>query len=134
MEYELLEHAGDLKIKVYGNSFSELLENSGRALSDIVLPDSGDMNETRKIFIEGSTKEQILVRFLNELIYLIQSDFLIFRKFKIEDVDNGVNALCMGSKIKSSDQPDYDMKGATYHELKIENNDGKYTAQIVIDI
>lgn len=134
MDYEILEHTADLKIKVYGTSFTQLLENAGYALSEILLPGGKECDETREIFIDGNSREQILVRFLNELIYTVQAEFIIFRQFDIEEVGKGINAICRGSKLGPSDIPEYDFKGATYHELDITNDNGKYSAQIVIDI
>lgn len=134
MDYEILEHTADLKIKVYGNSFTQLLENAGYALSDILLPGGKKSEETREIFIEGNSKEQILVRFLNELIYIVHTEFIIFREFDINEDPRGINAICRGFRIEPSDSPEYDIKGATYHDLIIECNDGKYTAEVIIDV
>lgn len=134
MEYELLEHTGDLKIRVKGKGFDQLLKNAAFALCDLMLPLDRPIEETCEISIEGISREQVLVRFLNELIYIIQTQFLLFRDFDIEEVNNGVNAICRGYRLKDSDRPDYDIKGATYHDLVIENIDDNFTAQFILDI
>lgn len=134
MDYELLEHPADLRIRVHGECFTELLKNAGYALGDMVLPADRTVNEIREISVEGDSKEQILVRFLNELIYIVQTEFVIFRQFDIDEKDNGINAICKGFRIGQNDSPEYDIKGATYHNLEIKHSDGTYTAEIIIDI
>ena len=116
MDYELLEHTADIKLKIYGNDFADLLENSGHALSDLILPGKNKSEIAREFSIEGDSDEQLLVKFLNELIYLLQSENLIFCKFDIDD------------------NPMYDVKAATYHDLRIEKTRNGLTAQVILDI
>ena len=134
MDYELLEHTGDIKLKIYGNDFTDLLKNAGYALSDLVLPGINKSEINHEFRIEGDSNEQLLVRFLNELVYLIQSENLIFREFDIEEVDSRIHVICKGGKIEPDDCPDYDVKAATYHDLSIEKTDSGFSAQVILDI
>jgi len=134
MEYEILEHTADIKIKIYGNDFRNLLENAGHALSDLILPGEKKSDITREFWVEGNSNEQLLVRFLNELIYLMQTGNMIFREFDIEQVDSRIHAICKGSNIESTDDPDYDVKAATYHDLIVEETKSRFSAQVILDI
>lgn len=134
MDYELLEHTADIKLKIYGNDFADLLENSGHALSDLILPGKNKSEIAREFSIEGDSDEQLLVKFLNELIYLLQSENLIFCKFDIEQVDLRIHAICKGSYMDPDDNPMYDVKAATYHDLRIEKTRNGLTAQVILDI
>lgn len=134
MKYKILEHTADLKIRFRGNTFTQLLENSALALSHLLLPDKDNGNTTLKLTLNGTSREQMLVRFLNELIFHTQTEYVVFNRFEITESRNAINVVCKGSRIDPSENPEYDFKGVTYHDLKIEENDGILTSDLVIDI
>lgn len=134
MNYELLDHTTDLRIRVYGKSFEDLMSNAGHAIADLILPDVKRSDRIHSFKVSGSSKEQILVRFLNELIYLIQTEYVVYREFDISEKDCEYSVNCTGSTIGTSDFPEYDLKGATYHDLSVEFVNGRFMAEIIIDI
>lgn len=134
MKYELLEHTADLKVRVHGENFIQLLGNAAFAMCDLMLPGSKKADEQFEISVAGDSREQIMVRFLNELIFVIQSKYVMFREFDIEQKDNCINAICRGYRMEATDRPDYDIKGVTYHDLVLQNDNGHYIAELVLDI
>ena len=135
MNYELLEHTADLKIRVYGNDFIDLLENSAFAISDLLLP--GDISQDRhyEFEITGDTNDQVLIRLLNELVYITQTQKLLFKFFDIKNAGNNHYSVhCKGTRIKDSDEFNYDIKAVTYHDLLIEKTGDKHMTEFVIDV
>ena len=135
MNYEILDHTADIKIRVFGNNFIEILANSAYAIADLLLP--GDIMQDKNYYfeIDGTTDDQILVRLLNELVYILQTKKLLFKFFDIEKTSKNLYLVhCRGTEIKYSDEINYDIKGVTYHDLLIEKTGNKLKAEFVIDI
>ncbi len=134
MKYKLLEHSSDLKIQVEGKDFYELLKNAAFAVGNLVLPNNNETEEVRELEIHADSEEQLLVKFLNELIYLIQAEYIVCKDFDIKKIDKGIKAICKGKRISPEDDLEYDLKGVTYHELEIKKTQNGYLAQFLIDI
>ncbi|MGI9533809.1 MAG: archease, partial [Thermodesulfobacteriota bacterium] len=115
--------------------FIDILENSAFAVADLLFP--GEIMQDRKYEFEviGEKDDQILVRLLNELVYIIQTEKLMLKFFEIKKTGKNLYSVnCKGTKIKHSDEINYDIKGVTYHDLLIENTGNKLKAQFVIDV
>ena len=70
-KYEQLEHAGDIRIKVYGDSLNELFVNAGYALFDIITDIKKIQPElTEYVEVSGIDSEELVVNWLSELNYL----------------------------------------------------------------
>ena len=135
MNYEILDHTADLKLRVYGNNFTEILANSAYAVSDLLLP--GDIMQDRnfKFEITGNTEDQILIRLLNELVYILQTKKLLFKHFDIKNSGKNLYSVrCRGTILKDPDEINYDIKGVTYHDLIIEKTGNKLKAEFVIGV
>ena len=135
MNYEILEHTADIKIRVFGGDFLDILENSAFAISDLLFP--GQIMEDReyKFQVTGETNDQVLVRLLNEIVYIIQTEKLILKFFDIKKKGKNLYSVnCKGTEIKHSDEFNYDIKAITYHDLLIENTGNKLKAEFVIDV
>ena len=70
-KYEQWEHAGDIRIKVYGGSLNELFVNAGYALFEIIT-DVEKINEelTEYVEVSGLDREEQIVSWLSEWYYL----------------------------------------------------------------
>lgn len=135
MNYEILEHTADIKIRVFGKNFIDILVNSAYAIADLLFP--GDIMKERNYEFEitGETDDQILIRLLNELVYILQTKKLLLKFFDIKKTDKNLYSVhCRGTKIKYSDEINYDIKGVTYHDLLIEKTGNKLKAEFVIDV
>jgi SHS2 domain-containing protein len=102
-----------------------------------LITELNDMNEAeyRDIELTAPDQESLLVEWLNELIYLFDSENIIFRKFDIARLDNRqLKARAYGEKVDSARHKlKIGIKAATYHMLKIDKNDG-YKVQVLFDV
>ncbi|HDN97651.1 MAG TPA: archease [bacterium] len=133
-KFEFISHTADVGVKVYGETIEELFENSGKALFEIMAPVCEDVKVKEKVSVEGESYEELLVKFLNELIYLSEKKSLKGEEFKIK-IERKNNSLRLdgevsGRKIKGVER---EVKAATYHNLKIEK-DREYNCIIIFDL
>jgi SHS2 domain-containing protein len=135
--FELVDHTGDLGVRVFGESLSQLFEQAAHALTFILTePETIRLKETRKIQSEARTDEELLITWLNELVYLFETKGLLFKTYDVLSVhDHHLEALAQGESYVEGRHPiKTTVKAATYHQLKIENHQGVWTAQVIFDL
>jgi len=70
MSYEILDHPADAKFKARGDSMEESFSESVKAFAEIVGTDPEAGNTRHKIEIESENSEALLFDFLDELIFV----------------------------------------------------------------
>lgn len=133
-KYKILEHTADLKIEVYGETKKELFSNALLAMTNGFRPRIRNKESgIRNIRIKSSDLEILLVDFLSEALYLIQTNREIYNKVDFKKFsDTELEAELFGQKVEKFDE---DIKAVTYHDLNIrQKKDGFWTATILFDI
>ena len=134
--FEILEHTADVGIIAYGADIRQAFANAARGLTSLITePGSIDEVLHRDIELASSDRESLLVDWLNELIYLFDTENIIFKRFDISRLDNTrLKARSYGEKVDSSKHKlKTGVKAATYHMLSIEEGDG-FRVQVLFDI
>jgi SHS2 domain-containing protein len=137
MGYELLDHTGDIGIKVWAGDLKGLFQEAARALFDIITDRKKVVVRLkRKVAVRGSGREELMVAWLNELLYLHEVENLLFCDFALSEIDQGsVKGVAMGEKIEEGRHLiKTGVKAVTYHLLEVKEKDGRWQAQIIIDI
>ena len=126
-------HTADWELEAWAPDLPCLLEQAARgmyALSGIRLQSSPA--QTRWITLHAEDAESLLVRFLNELLWLEEDQGLGFDRFSIT-IDNQLNlqAELNGFAIANLDK---EIKAVTYHNLQVENTSQGRRVNIVFDV
>jgi len=134
--YKLIDHTADIGISVEGKDLKDLFETSAYAMSSQMF----DLNkfkdkETKRIELEGVNLEDLLVRWLNELIFLSEKGY-IFKNFNIGNLkETSLSASVKGERIDFRKTPlKQQIKAATYHQLEIKNVGNRWQATIIFDV
>jgi SHS2 domain-containing protein len=137
MGYELLDHTGDIGIKVWADDVKGIFQEAARALFDIITDlEKVEKRLERVVAVEGSGQEELMVAWLSELLYLHEVEELLFCDFTIWEIQGGsVQGVARGERfqegrhcIKTA------VKAVTYHGLEIRERDGRWHAQVIFDI
>ena len=135
-DFEIIDHTADVGIRAYGVNIGQAFANAARALFSLIT-DLDNINEVlhRDIEVAAPDQESLLVKWLNELIYLFDAESIIFRSFDITQLNNTqLKARSHGEKVDNSRHKlKTGVKAATYHMLKIDKNN-IYKVQILFDI
>ncbi len=86
--FEILEHTADVKIRVWTETKEALFQEALLAMMSILAPDencSDHYDLHQDIKVKASDSETLLIDFLNEVLYLTQTQKAIFGKIKIEN-------------------------------------------------
>jgi SHS2 domain-containing protein len=132
---EIINHTADIGIKVRGKTFEELFINSVNGLYKIIGVKYNGEGGLIELNFEADEIEDLLVKFLNEIIYYVETKKLggKIEKIEIKKNENGytLNVKMITKKIKSIEK---EVKSATYHNLKVEKVENEYITTIIFDL
>jgi SHS2 domain-containing protein len=137
MGYELLDHTGDIGIRVWADNLKGLFAEAARALFDIITDRKKvAVRLKREVSVQGSGKEELLVAWLNELLYLHEVEGLLFCDFALSQIEKqSLQGVAKGEKFQEGHHRiKTAIKAVTYHLLQIKEHDGLWQAQIIFDI
>ncbi|MCL1904702.1 MAG: archease [Methanomassiliicoccaceae archaeon] len=122
MSYETLEHTADILVRCTGNTMEECFENAAYALFDQMV-DIGTIEQTTEysFLIEAEDIEDRLYLFLSELLYMLDAESAVMKKFKVRF--DGPKVLCeaYGETLDlNKHRPRTEIKAITYHMMDID--------------
>ena len=135
-EFEFINHTADVGIIAYGADMKETFANAAKALFSLIAElDNVAEVVHRDIELTAPDQESLLVAWLNELIYLFDTENMLFKRCDITQISQTqLKARSYGDKVDSSKHKiKTGVKAATYHMLKIDKSNG-CKAQVLFDI
>jgi len=136
IQYETFDHEADIGIRGFGKTLAEAFENTAIALySVIVNVQAVDAGEMRRLVVSAPDRELLLVEWLNALLSLTDIEHMVFSKFNVKIEGAFLTGAAWGEKLdQERHEPSVEIKGATYHMLKVEEEGGRFVAQCVVDV
>ncbi len=134
--FEVIDHTADIGIAAYGADLKEAFANAAYALFSLMVDlDNVADAVCSEAEVTAENREDLLVAWLNELIYLFEVENVLFARFEIDELsETRLRASCYGEKIDPERHKiKMAVKAATYHMLKIEEERG-YRVQVLFDI
>ena len=134
MRYKLLEHTADAMVEAYGKDLGERFGNAAYAMFDLMtdLKKVEPKGELR-ITLSGESRDQLLVDFLEQLLFLHETEDLIFSKFEVKTDGKKLEALVWGEKFDEKKHSKRTVvKAITYHRMEF--NDEKGTVTLLFDV
>jgi protein archease len=137
MPFETFEHTADLGLRVRADDLNALFADAARGLFSMIVPDPDSIRprEMVSIAVPGEVSELLLFDWLNELLYIYEVRHLLLCEFEVRVDAVGVAATCRGEPIDQKRHVlDHEVKAITYHGLKLEQADGRWLAEVIVDI
>ncbi len=137
-KFEFIDHTGDIGVRVFGENLSALFQHAAQALFHIITdPKTIREKESRKVSVQAKGREELFVSWLNEFVYLFDTNGYLFGRFEILDLDEHlIEAMVYGETYEEGRHPIYrTIKSATYHQLQItQGKGGAWEAQVIFDL
>ena len=136
-KFRILDHTADLGILVYGKDVEELFSNAGEAFFDIITDLQRVSESTERIIrVEGPNLEDLMVRWLGELLYVHDVDGFLFRSFSIDELRDG--SLKARARGEAFDERRHviktEIKAVTYHKIQVKEEKERWRARIIFDL
>ena len=127
----------DLGIEAWGETLEEMFIQAGLGLAAAIAELTEDRDTfTRTILIEAPSTPDLLVKFLNEIIYLEEVDgFLLHHIPEFSIGSSNLKATLSGVTFNPSlHSINAHIKAATYHDLSIDEKPGELRVRVIFDI
>ena len=135
--YEEIPHTADVAIRAYGKDLRELFSNAAFGMFNIIADLSG-LKKTVSIDVnlEAPSPEELLISWLDEILYSFYTKGIIFFEFDIVDIaDTRISAHAHGRLVgENRNRLKTEIKAATYHDLNIEEKQDGYSVEIIFDV
>jgi SHS2 domain-containing protein len=133
MPYILIDHTADIGIKVSSPTIESLYKEAARALVDLMGAGTVESNEEIMITAEGLDREDLLVRWLQEVLFLVEVKGYRLKDISIQRLtDTEMQAELRGAY--SGEPLESEIKAVTYHNLQIREIDNAFEVSIIFDI
>jgi SHS2 domain-containing protein len=137
-KYRITKHQSELAVKVVGASQADLFANSAYTLFDVMVADLDkvECKDHIPLEIEGTDRDDLMVNWMRELLYLYQGSGYLLKDFQIREVkDTIVKAEVAGEKI----DPDrheikQEIAAIAFHKSRMDKTGNQWTAQVIFEV
>ncbi len=135
--YTILDHTADLRVSITGNSMIDLFENAAYTLIDLMIKNvQREKTETIKTVISGIDIQDLMVRWLSEILFLFEGEYLIVTGINIinlttEQLKSHLKVIHYNQKIHEILT---EIKAVTYHQIEVFENKGVWNAKVIFDL
>jgi SHS2 domain-containing protein len=124
-------------IEASGETLEDLFAQAAYGLLEIIAGTPEALcREEMIVTVEGGDAEELLVNWLNEILYLFEIKRFFPLDFEIEEVrGNHLLARVRGEPFDPQRHPvEREVKAVTYHQLRVEKTDGLWHARVYVDL
>lgn len=137
-KYRLTRHQSELAVRVIGESQADLFANSALALFDVMLADVGKVEARERIplEVEGADRDDLMVNWMRELLYLYQGSGYLVREFLVREVkDTLVKAEVGGEKLDPDrHEIQQEIAAVALHKSRMEKTGDQWTAHLIFEL
>lgn len=135
--FEVFDHTADVGIHAYGETLIDLFTNAAQGMESLMVsPEHMQVTTSRTITVEAHDTVSLLVAWLHELIFLFDTEYLLFREFEIDTLTETQLTVRVFGELYDAKRHVLSsaIKAVTWHEASVSRTDGGYRATIIFDI
>lgn len=134
--YELLEHKADIGILASGDTWEKAFADGALAMLSVMAePETIEIEKEVQIEVTAPDKAALFVEFLNEILFIRDSEEMFLKKFEIKIGDGSLAGKAWGEKINPKKHSvKIEVKAATYSGLKAWEENGLKKVRCVLDV
>ena len=132
-----IDHTADLAVEITGTTFPALLAASGEALFTLIAdPENIEMRDEIAVSASGDGPEELLHAWLCELLARFNIDGFVGKSCTIDQISaDRVDGRIRGEKLDLTRHGfRTEIKGVTYHDFRVWQQNGLWHAQIIFDV
>jgi SHS2 domain-containing protein len=135
--YETFDHTADLGLRIQSADLNTLFAEAGLALIAALVENPDSIRPEIRIDVKmpADDLEYLLFDWLKALLYRFDTERLLFSRFDVKISDTGLEAVAWGEMMdESRHELSHEVKAITYHELKVEQSEDGWLAEVIVDI
>jgi SHS2 domain-containing protein len=144
-KFEFFDVTADIGFTAYGLSLTEGFQNAANALFEVITDTNlVNVEVLKDIEIKSEDLISLLYDFLEELLFLHETEFLLFSEFNVKDIkqitENNedffiLNATVGGEAIDwNKHQQKAEVKAITFHQMNVFKNNNVWNLKAILDL
>ncbi|MCP2604914.1 archease [Candidatus Aminicenantes bacterium AH-873-B07] len=133
--YKYFSTTADMGIEVIGENISQIFLNAAKGMFNLISsPTNFKPKQEVKIKLKGESWEELLFKWLGELLFYYDAYKIYFVDFQIiRIIPFEIEAVIKGERIKNK-KVEREIKAVTYHNLKITQKNDIWEAKVLFDL
>lgn len=134
--WEHFSHEADIGVRGFGRTKQEAFENAALGLTAVITnPQTVQQRDLVDVRCSAPDDELLFVDWLNALVYEMATRSMLFSRFEVHINGQELNGKAWGETVDiRRHQPAVEVKGATYTELCVKQDETGWIAQCVVDV
>lgn len=142
-KFIFLSHKADAKFQAFGKTLEELFENAASATISLFLNSKIKVKKLfkKKIKVQGKDLESLLYNFLEEFLFLLDSEQFLTCEIKniiISKPKDKSKKYLLEAEIYGDDAEKYsfvgNVKAVTYNQMFVKKDKDGFVCQVVLDM
>jgi SHS2 domain-containing protein len=143
LKFEFFDVTADVGYRAYGDTIENAFENAALAMFEVITDTSTVKEENeKKIQLEAEDEYAILYDWLSELLFLHDSEYMVFSKFEVKidrKIEESQKKYILEASVHGEEfdprrhERRSEVKAVTYHMMDIKAGD-PYMIQVILDI
>lgn len=135
--YRVFDHTADLGIEIFGKTAKRLYIRAAFAVFDLMADlHAVQPKETRRISVKGADREDLLINYLREVLYLFHGEKLVLNHFTIEEIDDRHLTGDAGGEFFDPARHvlKREIKAVTYHGVEVRDTGRGWRGRVIFDV
>jgi len=139
--FRFLGHTADVIVEAWGRTLEEAFEEIARGMFEIMTDTSRvKPSEEFRVHVCGFDLENLLFRWLDELLYLHDSRNIVLSEFHVERIYRSNGDVCLQAVVRGETfnseihEPRTVVKAVTYHQMAVQCQENLCIARTTFDI
>jgi len=135
-DWELYAHGADVGVRGRGATLAAAFEAVAMAVTAAITDPAGVQPRTRvAIQCAAPDADGLLYEWVNALVYEMATRRMLFARYHVRTEGTRLDAEAWGEALDAGrHEPAVEVKGATYTDLCVTHEGGRWTAQCIIDV
>jgi SHS2 domain-containing protein len=136
---ETFDHTADVGLRVTGADLDDLFRTAAEGVFDYIVAnrDAVRIATTEAVALRADTPADLLVAWLNELIFRCETRHLLYTRFDVRVAADGssLEATIGGEPIdRDRHVLDHEVKAVTHHGMTLRREGREWIAELILDI
>ena len=136
---EVFDHTADVGLRVRASTIDDLFRTAAEGLFDYIVAnrEAVQVARTEALSLASDSTANLLVGWLNELIFRCETQHVLFNRFEVGFSDDGLalEATIGGEAIdRARHILDHEVKAVTHHGISLERDGTGWVAEVILDI
>ncbi|HPC05153.1 MAG TPA: archease [Anaerolineaceae bacterium] len=130
--YQELSHTADWAVRVWADDLAGLFSTAADAMAALMgVQAGGESLPVRAFSLQAEDTESLLVAYLNELLYIIESERVVAARQKLNVSAQSLSGEVWFQSLRSLDK---EIKAVTFSNMKIISTAQGFQVEIVFDV